>query len=72
MTVLSHTNKHIKKNHYCLEGQEQLHLENKMLDFDNDLNLRNCTRTKLRHSVNFDKPTKSFCTLAKAHKGKIL
>ena len=43
-----------------------------MLDFDNDLNLRNCTRTKLWHSMNFDKPTKSFSTLAKAHKRKIL
>ena len=48
---------------------EQLHLEQKILNFDDDLNLRNCARTKLWHSMNFEKPTKSFCMLAKAQKG---
>ena len=49
--------------------QEQIYLEKILLDFDDDLKLRNCTRTKLWHSMNFEKPTKSFCTLAKAQKG---
>ena len=49
--------------------QEQIYLEKKILDFDDELNLRNCARTKLWHSMNFEKPTKSFCTLAKAQKG---
>ena len=49
--------------------QEQLYLEQKILNFDDDLNLRNCARTKLWHSMNFEKPTKSFCMLAKAQKG---
>ena len=48
---------------------EQLHLEQKILNFDDDLNLRNCARTKLWHSMNFEKPTKLFCMLAKAQKG---
>ena len=49
--------------------QEQLYLEQKILNFDDDLNLRNCARAKLWHSMNFEKPTKSFCMLAKAQKG---
>ena len=49
--------------------QEQLYLEQKFLNFDDDLNLRNCAKTKLWHSMNFEKPTKSFCMLAKAQKG---
>ena len=49
--------------------QEQLYLEQKILNFDDELNLRNCARTKLWHSMNFEKPTKSFCMLAKAQKG---
>ena len=48
--------------------QEQIYLEKKILDFDDDLNIRNCARTKLWHSMNFEKPTKSFCTLAKVQK----
>ena len=47
--------------------QEQIYLEKKILDFDDNLNLRNYT--KAWHSMNFEKPTKSFCTLAKAQKG---
>ena len=52
--------------------QEQLYLEQKILNFDDDLNLRNCARTKLWHSMNFEKPTKAFCMLAKAQKGNDL
>ena len=48
---------------------EQLYLEQKILNFDDDLNLRNCARTNLWHSMNFEKLTKSFCTLEKAQKG---
>ena len=48
---------------------EQLYLEQKILNFDDDLNLQNCARTKLWHSMNFEKLTKSFCTLAKAQNG---
>ena len=39
---------------------EQLHLEQKILNFDDDLNLWNFSRTKLWHSMNFEKLTKSF------------
>ena len=51
------------------EYKEQLLLENLILKFDDDLNLRKCARTKLWHTMNFEKPTKSFCALAKATKG---
>ena len=39
---------------------EQLNLEKKIFDFDNDLNLRNCARAKLYHSLNFEGHTKVF------------
>ena len=41
------------------EYQEQLKLENILLEFDDDLTLRKCARTKLWHTMNFEKPTKS-------------
>ena len=65
VSVLQNMNLDINSNLYL----EQLYLEQKILNFDDDLNLRNCARTKLWHSMNFEKPTRSFCTLAKAQKG---
>ena len=37
--------------------QELINLEKYILDFDDNLNLRNCWRTKLWHSLNFEKPS---------------
>ena len=51
------------------EYKEQLLLKNFISKFDDDMNLRKCARTKLWHTMNFEKPTKSFCALAKATKG---
>ena len=65
MSELQSTNLNTESNLY----HKQIYLEKKILDFDADLNLRNCARTKLWHFMNFEKPTKSFCTLAKAQKG---
>jgi len=64
LTELQGMNLNPSSSHY----KEQLDLESKILDFDDDLNLRNCKRTKLWHSMNFERPTKAFCTLAKATK----
>ena len=55
----------IESNDY----KEQLKLEKLLLDFDDDLTLRKCARTKLWHTMNFEKPTKAFCALSKASKG---
>ena len=65
MSELQSMNLNTQSNLY----HEQLYFEQRILNFDDDLNLRNCARTKLWHSMNFEKPTKSFCTLAKAQKG---
>ena len=51
------------------EYKEQLSLERLILEFDNDLTLRKCARTKLWHTMNFEKPTTAFCALAKSIKG---
>ena len=65
MAELQSMNLNTKSNLF----HEQLYLEQKILNFDDDFNLQNCARTKLCHSMNFEKPIKSFCTLAKAQKG---
>ena len=49
--------------------QEQLKIEKTLLTFDDNITLRNCEKTKLWHTMNFEKPTKAFCLLAKANKG---
>lgn len=49
--------------------QEQLKVEKTLLTFDDNINLMNCEKTKLWHTMNFEKPTKAFCSLVKANKG---
>ena len=68
LVKLQRKDQSIESNEY----QEQLKLEKILLEFDDDFTLRKCTRTKLWHTMNFEKPTKSFCALSNRLRGMTL